>query len=900
MADPKLVVRIFGDDSQLSKTLAAVQRNIKSTFGKTTLDASKEFASSLKYVTVAGAAFAATCVKMAGNLEMTRRAFETLTGDVDMANAHIQDLEKFAAKTPFQFNELATASKQMQAYGFHVSEVIPMLRTLGDATMAVGLGEEGLNRIVLAMGQIEAKGRVSAEEMRQLAETGLPVWQMLATEMEVSVGRVRKMAEEGLVSSTQGINAILSQMTTRYGGMMAKMEREIPQGLSNAQDNIQSIMRTIGRDITEAFNLKEALYKFNEQLSNFADLAKQSGVASALEQAIPDSWKATLAATAGVIGALLVPAFLSLATAVGTFIIAAGPLLAVGAAIGFIVSELTGFTSITKNTIDKMTDSLPDFQRNVINSARGRRAGGTFVPVAETPTSIDPKFGDVARMRAEEAKQLEIYNKQKLELARQEKEAAAQIAADKAAQAEEQAKKAAEAEKKRFEQLREEAKRTSDRITDQWLEMTGTQGQILDKWYQDELENLEKSKKANDNYQQDLLRLDETYKAKRQELAKAEAQERIATFKTITDGYNAMQKSITEKSLIGESKDIFKMEDELRSSQQSISQYFEGIQNTFTTGNKKAQQDILDALTANGIEYKRIEQDKLDFSTEIERRQAEAYKTYLDDKTMYYKTASDVESNIEAAKSQRSIELLNQLVEYEDYVRQSRAEADLLAMETYIQLQQWGATSFQEIWANAQSVFIDGLPTAISNMVMGIETAEEAFKKLGQSVISMIVKMGAEWLVGQMFREKTMLASTAKQVAVSKTAGATVAAAWAAAAANVSLATFGANAAAAQAGIGATHAFTALLSVPKFAKGGIITGPTLGLIGEGKDPEAVFPLNSRSFNMLAEGIQKAKGQGGNDNSVTTVNIYGDITNAGDEGRIFESLFSDTGFALMGG
>lgn len=62
----------------------------------------------------------------------------------------------------------------------------------------------------------------------------------------------------------------------------------------------------------------------------------------------------------------------------------------------------------------------------------------------------------------------------------------------------------------------------------------------------------------------------------------------------------------------------------------------------------------------------------------------------------------------------------------------------------------------------------------------------------------------------------------------------------------VSLATQGANSAPAMAGITATVILAnSLAAVPGLAKGGIVTGPTTALIGEGRYNEAVLPLNKQ-------------------------------------------------------
>ena len=43
--------------------------------------------------------------------------------------------------------------------------------------------------------------------------------------------------------------------------------------------------------------------------------------------------------------------------------------------------------------------------------------------------------------------------------------------------------------------------------------------------------------------------------------------------------------------------------------------------------------------------------------------------------------------------------------------------------------------------------------------------------------------------------------------------------------------------------------------IPRLATGGLITGPTYSLIGEGKDHEAVLPLNSDVYSRIAQGIK---------------------------------------------
>ncbi|MGH9943927.1 MAG: tape measure protein, partial [Pyrinomonadaceae bacterium] len=58
---------------------------------------------------------------------------------------------------------------------------MPKLRIWGDAIAASGLlSADAIEGVVRGFGQMRALGRVNAEEMNQLAERGIPGWELLA------------------------------------------------------------------------------------------------------------------------------------------------------------------------------------------------------------------------------------------------------------------------------------------------------------------------------------------------------------------------------------------------------------------------------------------------------------------------------------------------------------------------------------------------------------------------------------------------------------------------------------------------------------------------------------------------------------------------------------------------
>jgi tape measure domain-containing protein len=109
--------------------------------------------------------------------ESSKRAFTQFEGSAEKAVATLGRFERFALQTPFEFAELIPAAQRMRALGFASNEVIPILRAVGDQVAGFGGGKEQIDRITLALVQMQAKTKVSAEEIRQLAESGVRAWE---------------------------------------------------------------------------------------------------------------------------------------------------------------------------------------------------------------------------------------------------------------------------------------------------------------------------------------------------------------------------------------------------------------------------------------------------------------------------------------------------------------------------------------------------------------------------------------------------------------------------------------------------------------------------------------------------------------------------------------------------
>lgn len=228
---------------------------------------------------------ASTAISFNAQMEQARIGFTTMLGSAERADKFLRDVADFAARTPFEFPELLDAAKRMLAYGFAAEDVLPTMEAVGNASAAVGLGTAGINRIILALGQMRAKGKVTGEEMRQLTETGIPAWEMLAEAMGFSadeVGKVMDMASKGLIPADRAIKMLVEGMNKRFPDMMKKMENTWEGVTSTIKDIWQMTIGKLTENLFEG--LKTWLQGVRDWAVDFYDTLQKYGPKAALSK----------------------------------------------------------------------------------------------------------------------------------------------------------------------------------------------------------------------------------------------------------------------------------------------------------------------------------------------------------------------------------------------------------------------------------------------------------------------------------------------------------------------------------------------------------------------------------------------------------------------------------------
>ena len=213
------------------------------------------------YASVAQAmSFLRNIREVTAQFELQRVALGSIIGDLNEANAMFEQIKAAAVKSPFQIKELVTYTKQLAAYKIESDELFETTQRLADISAGLGVGME---RLVLAYGQIRATGYLRASEVRQLTEAGIPIVEELAKKMSELRGETVSAAEVmGLISeraiSFGMVKEVFDDMTSA-GGMFYKMQEKQAETLQGQWNNLKDSIAIMYEEIGNTDSVNNAI-----------------------------------------------------------------------------------------------------------------------------------------------------------------------------------------------------------------------------------------------------------------------------------------------------------------------------------------------------------------------------------------------------------------------------------------------------------------------------------------------------------------------------------------------------------------------------------------------------------------------------------------------------------------
>lgn len=178
---------------------------------------------------------------------------EALRAAAPMAQEMIKWVENLAIASPFDMKGVTIALRTALAYGMNLDMAKRLTQATVDFAAASGLSGETLTRIARAMGQVQGKGRLMAEEVRQMADAGLPVLAIMGKAYGKTTVEIQALMRKGLIPAHDAINAITASLEGDFAGA-AERQLETWNGIRNSMGDIKVMsLQRIFVGITDAF-----------------------------------------------------------------------------------------------------------------------------------------------------------------------------------------------------------------------------------------------------------------------------------------------------------------------------------------------------------------------------------------------------------------------------------------------------------------------------------------------------------------------------------------------------------------------------------------------------------------------------------------------------------------------
>ncbi|OED40223.1 hypothetical protein ACH42_17060 [Endozoicomonas sp. (ex Bugula neritina AB1)] len=118
-----------------------------------------------------------------------------IMGSVEEGEQAFEWIKEFTKNTPLELQQVADAFTALKNFGLDPKD--GTLQAIVDQTSKLGGGMERLNGISLALGQAWAKQKLQGEEILQLVERGVPVWELLEKVTGKNVQELQKLSSAG-------------------------------------------------------------------------------------------------------------------------------------------------------------------------------------------------------------------------------------------------------------------------------------------------------------------------------------------------------------------------------------------------------------------------------------------------------------------------------------------------------------------------------------------------------------------------------------------------------------------------------------------------------------------------------------------------------------------------------
>lgn len=170
---------------------------------------------------------------------------EAMARATQMTKEQLDWIQKLAAQTPYDNQDIANVYTLARSYGFAASESQGLTQDILQFAAGMGLSSVEMERIIVNFGQMTAQGKVSGRELTDLARGAFVPVNRILEQMQKNTG-LAGAEFDAFRNSAAGVEAFMlafSQVVANdFSGAAEKMARTFKGATDNAADMVKSIM----------------------------------------------------------------------------------------------------------------------------------------------------------------------------------------------------------------------------------------------------------------------------------------------------------------------------------------------------------------------------------------------------------------------------------------------------------------------------------------------------------------------------------------------------------------------------------------------------------------------------------------------------------------------------------
>ncbi len=242
-------------------------------------------------------------VKFNSSMELARMRWTELTGSAKQGEGMVQMILRVAKETSFTTDQINNYATMLAGAGVKSKDLEGKLMGLANVTAKYGLTNEQAQAAIRGYTQAIGKGKISVEELNQMQENGIPIYQILRDELGLTSAEIQGAGKDAKTSAL--IIDFLNNKFLKGTDAIEAYGRTFAGRLDKMKDTFTVFAGVLAQPLFE--KLKAGMASVTSYMDKVtASIQKGKGVFASLRDAMsPEAWN-ILATAMGLVAGVAV------------------------------------------------------------------------------------------------------------------------------------------------------------------------------------------------------------------------------------------------------------------------------------------------------------------------------------------------------------------------------------------------------------------------------------------------------------------------------------------------------------------------------------------------------------------------------------------------------------------